>query len=268
MKISVITIVRNDINGLRRTVESVISQNTSDFEYILIDGASTDGCKEYIEALDYPCKKISEPDSGIYNAMNKGVRMASGDYCIFMNAGDTFFDSCVISKANVALDDGDIYIGHTIKVSLKDHRHKRYAIENMTLRHLLVSSVYHQSTFTRTSLLRENPYREDLRIVSDWAFFTEQWMKGADYRPLNFFVSNSYVGGVSTQGAKAMEKEREQVIEELLPNVRVRTAILPDDRKERKIAKALSKSSLLSRDWALVRYGLRFFFSDLFGKNR
>lgn len=259
-KISVITIVRNDLEGLKRTVASVQSQNTRQFEYILIDGNSTDGCREFVLAQSWAQQRVSEPDTGIYNAMNKGVSLATGDYCLFMNAGDTFYDSNVISQANEQIEDADIYIGHAMKIA--KHRHKRYAIKQMTLRHLLISSVYHQSTFTRTALLREHPYREDLRIVSDWAFFLERWVAGANYQPLDFFVSNSYVGGVSTQHGEQLEAERRKVISELFPSQRVRECLLPEGREWRKIFKAMSKTPL-QRDLSLVKYGLRFLLKDI-----
>ena len=91
MKYSIITINYNHIEGLKRTIDSVISQTSSNYEYIIIDGGSTDGSvniiKEYKEHLVY---WISEKDNGVYHAMNKGVAQAQGDYCIFMNSGDCF----------------------------------------------------------------------------------------------------------------------------------------------------------------------------------
>ena len=89
MKLSVITINFNNRDGLRKTIESVVNQTYNDFEYIIIDGGSTDGSvdviKEYADRIDY---WVSEPDKGIYNAMNKGIDVAKGEYCIFMNSGD------------------------------------------------------------------------------------------------------------------------------------------------------------------------------------
>ena len=90
-KISIITINYNNCEGLRRTIESVVNQTCRDFEYIIIDGGSTDGSvdviKRYADNIDY---WVSEPDKGIYNAMNKGIRMATGDYVQILNSGDMF----------------------------------------------------------------------------------------------------------------------------------------------------------------------------------
>lgn len=91
MKVTVITINYNNLQGLKRTIPSVLSQTCNDFEFIVIDGGSTDGSKEYIELQNGISQWVSEKDKGIYNAMNKAVSMAHGDYCIFMNSGDHFF---------------------------------------------------------------------------------------------------------------------------------------------------------------------------------
>ncbi|MBN2836753.1 MAG: glycosyltransferase, partial [Candidatus Delongbacteria bacterium] len=96
MKLSVITINRNDVLGLQNTTDSVLSQTSFDFEYIIIDGASTDGSKELIERLAINDKRLtywcSELDSGIYHAMNKGITQAKGEYLLFLNSGDYFCD--------------------------------------------------------------------------------------------------------------------------------------------------------------------------------
>ena len=108
-KLSIITINRNNAAGLRKTIESVVSQTYTDFEYIIIDGASTDGSveviKEYAEAT-LPCGEglgerlywVSEPDKGIYNAMNKGILKAQGEYLLFLNSGDWLVDKDVIKS--------------------------------------------------------------------------------------------------------------------------------------------------------------------------
>jgi len=99
MKISIITVVLNDLEGLRRTAESVLSQEGADYEYVVLDGGSTDGSWEYIDSLEFRGIKRKAADKGIYNAMNNAVVLASGDYCLFLNAGDTFCDKNVLAKA-------------------------------------------------------------------------------------------------------------------------------------------------------------------------
>lgn len=272
MKISIITVVYNDLEGLKKTVQSVLSQTDKHFEYIVIDGGSTDGTKEYLSALDIVNKKVSEPDKGIYNAMNKAVGMAEGEFCIFMNAGDKFHDDEVIAKANECLGDADLYVGHTVEVGAEKSQCFT-APQTMTIEHLLKTSIYHQSTFTRTRLLKAHPYNEHYRIVSDWAFFFEQWLRGAVYQPLDFFVSYYYLGGYSAQNVETIEVERKDVICKLLP-IRVQERFVnaekrkakdekQESRIERKIRKSMEKSPV-SRDLSLIRYGTKFLFKDLF----
>src|SRR4051812_22804100 len=98
-RLSIITINYNNVSGLRKTVESVVNQTSQDFEYIVIDGGSTDGSvdvlKQYAKKIKY---WISEPDKGIYNAQNKGILKATGEYCHFINSGDYLVKNDVIEK--------------------------------------------------------------------------------------------------------------------------------------------------------------------------
>lgn len=113
MKLSIITVNRNNTEGLRKTIESVVSQTYTDFEYIIIDGASTDGSvdiiKEYADRITY---WVSEPDNGIYNAMNKGILKAKGEYLQFLNSGDWLVDEGVLQTMIKYTDDVDILIGN------------------------------------------------------------------------------------------------------------------------------------------------------------
>ena len=109
MKYSIITINYNNADGLRRTIESVVSQTYADYEYLIIDGGSTDGSvnaiKEYEDKISY---WVSEKDGGIYNAMNKGVKVAHGEYLIFMNSGDVFYNDRVIERIESSQRTDDI----------------------------------------------------------------------------------------------------------------------------------------------------------------
>lgn len=114
MKLSIITINYNNRDGLQHTIESVINQTSHEFEYIIIDGGSTDGSvdiiKQYTNQIDY---WVSEPDRGIYHAMNKGIDIAKGEYCIFMNSGDLFHNTSSIKDSINHLDGTDIVNGNT-----------------------------------------------------------------------------------------------------------------------------------------------------------
>lgn len=172
-KISVITVNYNDSAGLAKTIASVTGQVFKNFEFLIIDGGSTDGSKELIEAhqdkIDY---WVSEKDSGIFNAMNKGIRAAKGEFVIFMNGGDCFYDNSVLE--NIAHDltaAYDIYYGNNYKVTPSSSRLKTYP-EQLTFSFFYSSSLNHQSTFIRKSLFEKYfYYNENYKIASDWEFF-------------------------------------------------------------------------------------------------
>lgn len=177
MKLSIITINYNNKEGLYRTLESIRLQTCKDFEYIVIDGGSTDGSveliKEYDQYIDY---WVSEPDKGIYNAMNKGVTVAHGEYCQFLNSGDWLHSTDTLNNIIPFLSlNYDIVCGNTIE-SYADGRRETIKVKNIakiSLLHLLMWSLPHQSTFTKTYLLKEMPFSEEYKIISDWKFFVD-----------------------------------------------------------------------------------------------
>ncbi len=110
-KISVITVVLNDKKHIESTIQSVIHQTFTDIEYIIIDGGSTDGTLDVIKKYEKQISQlISEPDKGLYDAMNKGLRLASGEYVLFLNSGDKIFDNQTLEKI-FQLPQADIYYG-------------------------------------------------------------------------------------------------------------------------------------------------------------
>ena len=215
MKISVITVVLNDVEGLKKTAQSVISQKGDDYEYVVLDGESTDGSWEYIRSLDFEGVKKRAKDTGIYNAMNHAVQLAKGDYVIFLNAGDTFFDNEVLMKAAGIIGESDLYVGHTKEIEKRIVN--GMAPNPLTLDFLMKTSIYHQSTFIRRKLLLEHPYNEQHMVVSDWEFFFERWLNGSTYEMLDFFVSNYYLGGFSYVHKDLIAIERREFIESILP---------------------------------------------------
>lgn len=176
----------------------MLSQSFSDFEYIIVDGGSSDGSKEYIESKqEYINQWVSEKDHGVYNAMNKAIRMAQGEYCIFMNSGDHFFSSQSLENAAKMLNGSDYYVGETIII---DSKLASLCLppQNMSFRFIRDKVLQHQSTFTRTQLLKEHPYNENLKIVSDWAHFLENWyFKKCSYQAINTIVAVYYTDGIS-----------------------------------------------------------------------
>ena len=262
MKLSVITVNYNNLYGLRETIMSVTEQTFRDFEYIIVDGNSTDGSKEYITEKNTGLW-ISEPDSGIYNAMNKGVRMAHGEYCIFMNSGDTFYDRNVLQKVIPLLNGGDFYVGHPMLVKGKKSVRENIP-HKMSIGFLLLGSINHQSTFTRTAILKESPYNENYRIVSDWEkFFTEWFLHDRSYIPIDITIAKFRQDGISSSNMKLLLKEKQDVINRLVPSYLQKGLLLEEDLTplERKIKKAMSKPPV-SRDLKLLRCSLRFLIKD------
>ncbi|MGM9692686.1 MAG: glycosyltransferase family 2 protein [Alloprevotella sp.] len=219
MKISVITINYNNRDGLDRTIQSVLSQSARDYEYIVIDGASTDGSidviKHYAGRID---KWVSEPDTGIYNAMNKGIARAEGDYCLFMNSGDTFHGADILLRVIPLLQGGDFYSGD-LCFMFKKPQVKR-APQRISAYYMFHRALFHQATFIRTPLLKEMPYTETYRIVSDWEqMLREIVFNNRSYQRLDFIVADFDTSGISSQDAhkELLESEMDDVRKRLFP---------------------------------------------------
>lgn len=156
MKISVITVCYNAGKDLEKTIKSVISQSYKDIEYIIIDGGSTDETKDILKKYsDKISKIISEPDKGLYDAMNKGINLASGDYINFMNAGDIFSDDEVVEKIVNALEaDTDVIYGNSIMVTPRGDKIIDKVRDDISI--LKKRPIYrHNSSFTRRTLHRK-----------------------------------------------------------------------------------------------------------------
>ncbi len=215
MIISVVTINYNNADGLRRTIESVACQTSRDYEFVVIDGGSTDGSvdviKEYASKIDY---WESEPDGGIYPAMNKGVKAAHGEYCIFMNSGDEFYSKDVIENAvkqglREDIVCGDICFGES---NLSPNPDK------VTMRTFYKSTLYHQASFIKTQLLREHPYDETMRSAADWKFFMHELVyRNASYRHIPIVIARFEGGGISMTNSEISRKEVRTELEKCLP---------------------------------------------------
>lgn len=219
MKVSVITINYNNRDGLKRTLESVRLQSNHDFEYIVIDGGSTDGSRELIEEYeDIITISVSEPDGGIYNAMNKGVAKATGDYCLFLNSGDILHDDKVFSRIAGEKGDADIIFGQVINVQPDGQRRLYVPSDEMTLLLIIQTGIHHAGSFISTELMRKHPYDESLRICSDRKFFIESLViDNCSYRNLDFPVCDFELGGISFTNPEESKKECRKIMDELFP---------------------------------------------------
>lgn len=210
-KFSIITINYNNKEGLRKTIESVVCQSFKDYEYIVIDGGSTDGSveviKEYASQIDY---WASEPDNGIYNAMNKGILQAHGEYLNFMNSGDCFHDNEVLDKI-VPLLQSDIVTGEESCV-------RRIVRENITMFDFVKGTIPHQASFIKKDLFTKHLYDENYRIVSDWKFFIDAIIfRNCSYKKVEIVVCDFDWTGIGAVHPELNEKERQEVLRELFP---------------------------------------------------
>lgn len=226
-KLSIITINFNNLAGLKKTFESVFHQTFQDFEYIVIDGGSTDGSKElidqYQDQIDY---WVSEKDGGIYNAMNKGIIKASGEYLQFLNSGDTLVDLAILTKVfdiprNEAIIYGDLHEvlpnGNTkIMIPLQENE-LTLANFNSNTR----ATIMHPSSFIRRALFEDGLYDESYKIIADIKFFIERIiMQNCTVKYVPYVISNFNLEGLSSDPknwAKTIE-ERNRIFREFLPS--------------------------------------------------
>lgn len=213
MKLSVITINYNNSEGLRKTVESVINQTWNDFEYIIIDGGSTDGSveviKEYSNHINY---WISEPDKGIYNALNKGLSVAKGEYCNFMNSGDCFYSPTTLSEVFTSKPSADILCGITHSDYVK------IPPQEITFDFLFNGCICHQCAFIRTSIMKKYGYDEKYKIVSDRKFFVQALiLDNCSYQALDVDVVKYDITGLSANNPVLSRLEYDKVLQELIP---------------------------------------------------
>lgn len=193
--ISVITVTYNALDALKATAQSVVGQDYANMEYLIVDGGSTDGTVPWIERFHSQEQRIdirfvSERDNGIYDAMNKGVAMSNGDYCIFMNAGDTFVSSTVLSdvisrmEKNTDVVYGDIMKNGRVKQSLSPRNcHKMYYC--------------HQGALTATTCLREYPFDTRHPFSADFKQAKQLFLAGKTFIRIPVTVAVFDTGGVS-----------------------------------------------------------------------
>lgn len=217
MKISVITINYNNRDGLERTIKSVVSQTYKDFEYIIIDGNSSDGSKDVFNTYKerYDIKGVSEPDHGLYNAMNKGIDMAQGDYCVFMNSGDSFFDTEVLDKVSLHLKNNIGIVSGIGKAGILTWYPPEPSKINLTF--FLKNSLNHQSTFVRRDILLRHHFSENYKIVSDTELlFKALILDNESYTDIPIIVCSCEDPGASGNLKKSLT-ERYFAIKKLLP---------------------------------------------------
>ena len=222
IKLSIITINRNNAEGLKRTILNVINQKFTDYEYIIIDGNSTDDSIEIIKKYsEHVSFWVSEPDSGIYNAMNKGIKKAKGEYVIFMNSGDYFLNCDTLMNIFSKEHEADLIAGNLIK-KWKRQNEKRTISPKITFYNFMSGSTpHHQATFTKRSLFDEiGFYDEELKISSDWKFFLLAIFKyDRSIEVIDEYIAVMDTCGISNSkiGITSMAKEQDETFRTYFP---------------------------------------------------
>ena len=172
--VSIITVNRNNRDGLKKTIESVSRQDFKNFEFIIVDGASSDGSVEIISQHSNSFSWwVSEQDSGIYNAMNKGLAKASGDYLFFLNSGDCLAGPAILQTLAPFLNGTHIVYGDLI-IAEKDHQWVKKYDGRITFSYFFYDTLPHQGSFIHKSIISKvGIYDESLNICADWKFFLD-----------------------------------------------------------------------------------------------
>ena len=224
-KLSVITIVYNNVRDIERTMLSVFGQTYTNIEYIIVDGLSNDGTLQVIQKYsDRISKLISEKDKGIYDAMNKGLAAATGDYVIFMNSGDEFYAPDTVAAVFATAPDADIYYGETEMIndegqSLGQRRHQ--APEAFTWRDFKYGmSISHQAIYIKRTLAE--PYDDRYKLSADIDWIIKAAKKAEKIVNVNSYVAKYLVGGMSKKKHRQSLQERFDIMKRyygLIPTV-------------------------------------------------
>ena len=219
MKVSIITACYNSQDTIEETLRSVAKQTYQDIEYIIIDGSSTDKTLEIIKKYNNVVTKlISEPDTGVYNAMNKGIKVAAGDLFFFLNADDVFINENVIEKfaaeakkasAGVLLGNILLLNRYTGEMYYEDHK----IVDKIRL---MTSTIFHPASFFKKEVFEKfGLYNENNKIVSDYEWYANYLQNGGDYKYIDFPVSIFSLGGLSSdeKHSKIHTKERREIKE-------------------------------------------------------
>lgn len=254
MKLSIITINFNNAEGLHKTLASVASQTFREFEHIIVDGGSTDGSLGIIEDYyhqfeigDLRLENLiwtSEPDKGIYDAMNKGVEIASGirvvnalnrselvedknkgvqkasgEYVYFLNSGDALASNEVLEDIVHDLNGSDFVIGR-VYFSLNGERVSISPLlteKDMSLYHMYLHGINHQSAFIKRELLIQTPYDTSVKMGADWKFFVQSIvLYGASVRFIDKTIADFDLSGLSSD-SKAIKQERAKILSTFIP---------------------------------------------------
>lgn len=222
--LSIITINLNNAAGLQKTIDSVLLQTFTDFEFIIIDGGSTDGSRGVIEKHNDKINHlVSENDNGIFHAMNKGIAKATGQFIQFLNSGDALYNKDVLEKIfhDKKLNEPEIIYGDTLFIYPNGKTLRKNAVEKLSIEYLINDDINHQSCFIKRTLFEKfGLYDETLKIAGDHKFFlTTLVLNNTTYKYYNEIISTYNLEGLSFVNQDLQNKERNEVQKEILPEL-------------------------------------------------
>ena len=222
VKLSIITVNKNNAAGLKKTMESVISQDFDDYEYIVIDGGSSDESTAVIREYEHKVAYwISEPDSGIFNAMNKGIGKASGEYCLFLNSGDWLVAPDVLRQVFNDPGGEDLLLAACRVSENGSMVHIARPPEMLTMASFYKRTIPHQSAFIKRSLFTSlGLYSEEYTLHGDYEFWIRAVIShSCTYRPVDVVITDYNLDGISgsEQYQTLSRKEVETILRNAIP---------------------------------------------------
>jgi len=219
--ISIVTVVYNGEQFLEKTIQSVINQSYENIEYIIIDGGSTDGTvdtiKKYEKKIDY---WVSEKDGGIYDAMNKGIMAAHGEWVSFMNGGDEFFNRQTIDNVFSAIDESAGLIYGDTEIHYKTFVRARKADGLKRIKERMPFG--HQSMFVKTSVHKNNLYNTNYTICADYDFVCTLYQKNICFERVNLLISSCSTDGVSDIQSMERTQQSAEIAYKHFPDVSIK----------------------------------------------
>lgn len=220
-KLTIITINFNHKEGLKRTIDSIVNQTFTDYEWMVVDGGSTDGSKELIEQYqDYFAWWCSEPDKGVYNAMNKGLAQATGEYINFMNSGDLFATHTILEEIFSQPHKADVLYGRMVVGTIDGEEYWRNMMKpRLRWFDFYNSTLNHQSTFTKGEMfLRFGGFDESYKVYGDWRHFAQIiGIEKATSEFINKKISIYEGGGLSATQEEHCKRELVRLRQEVYP---------------------------------------------------
>ena len=201
--ITIVTVTYNCVQDIEETILSVINQTYKDIEYIIIDGGSTDGTVDVIKKYSNRINLWkSEPDAGLYFAMNKGLELASGQWINFMNSGDTFYSQTTIEQVFSNTYQKGVIYGD---VMFSFDRTNEVLVKASDLKYFWKGMQFvHQAAFVSTDLMKEHPFDTQYNLIADYNSLYKMFLSGANFQYLGFTICNFLAGGLSDNNPKSI----------------------------------------------------------------